>query len=168
MIDILLAVSLTAFCIAAAITDMRTRRIPNALTLSGFALALVLRGVAGGPALVGGLVAAVIAFVMAVPFVAAGGLGGGDAKLLTTVGAFLGPAALPTALGVTALAGGVMAIVAAFRHGALVETLGHGRTLVKRAFGSKDATPRTLESPGALAIPYGVAIAVGAMVGAWS
>lgn len=168
MNHVLLALSVTAFCLAAAISDLRTRRIPNALTLSGFTLALVLRGVAGGPALVGGLVAAAIAFALAVPLVAAGGLGAGDAKLLAVVGAFLGPAALPTALWVTALVGGAMALVFAFRRGVLTETLGHGWTLIRRALGRKDASPRTLTTPGALAIPYGVAIAVGAVAGAWT
>ena len=43
----MMSLALTALMVAAACFDVRSRRIPNALTLSGFGVALALRLVAG-------------------------------------------------------------------------------------------------------------------------
>jgi prepilin peptidase CpaA len=100
-----------ALILLAGASDLRTRRIPNALTVSGLGVALALRGATGVEPLASGLAGALIAFVPAALLVVAGGLGGGDAKLLAAVGAFVGPAGLPTALFVTAVVGGAMGAV---------------------------------------------------------
>lgn len=169
MIQALQTVLLVALVATAVATDLTSRRIPNALTLSGLALGLALRVPAGLEAFASGAVAATIALAVALPLVLAGGLGGGDAKLLAAVGAFLGLEALPAALLATALTGGVMAILLVVRHGALGETLGHCRALVRRVLpGGGEVRVRTLATPGAIAIPYGVAIGIGALTGWWT
>ena len=76
----------------AAVSDCAARRIPNWLTytliLSGLLHALVFSTVVGiGSALVGMIVGFALTFV----FFAVGAMGGGDVKLLTGVGAWLGP-----------------------------------------------------------------------------
>ena len=78
--------------ILAAAWDLRTRRIPNWITLplvvSGLARCCILRGTPGpGTAALGMLVGAAIPFVL----FAIGALGGGDVKLMAGVGAWLGP-----------------------------------------------------------------------------
>ncbi len=169
MTHVVQTVLLVALVATAVATDLTSRRIPNVLTLTGLALGLALRAPAGLEAFTAGLLGAIVALALALPVVLAGGLGGGDAKLLAAVGAFVGLEGLPVVLIVTAVAGGTMAVVLAVRHGALGETLGHCRALVRRVLPGGAGTPvRTLSTPGALAIPYGVAIGLGALAGWWA
>ncbi|HUP01724.1 MAG TPA: prepilin peptidase [Gemmatimonadota bacterium] len=162
--------TLIAMLGVAVVFDLRTRRIPNVLTVTGLLVALALRAGAGTGSLMAGLAGAGIALALTFPLVMLGGLGGGDAKLLAAVGGFLGPGSLPTALLVTALTGGAMALVLALRRGVLGETLAHGRDLITGlAPGSAGragrARTRTIHTPGAMAIPYGVAITIGGLAG---
>ncbi len=171
MIDAFATLALLALTVAAVVWDLRTRRIPNVLTATGLLLALGLRAFQGPGAVAAGVLAALLAFALAAPLVLAGAMGAGDAKLLAAIGAFVGPAGLPVALLVTAIAGGVLALAAAARRGALGETLAHARDLVvpPRAAREEPRIPRrTLETPGALAVPYAVAIAAGALAGWWA
>jgi len=156
-----------ALVVLAGASDLRTRRIPNALTVTGLGIALALRGAVGVEPLAIGLMGAVIAFVPAVLLVVVGGLGGGDAKLLAAVGAFVGPAGLPTTIFVTALVGGAMGAITVVRRGAFGATVTRCRAILATPFGmSSEPLPR-LGAPGAIAIPYGVAIGAGALAGWW-
>jgi len=146
--------------------DLRERRIPNAVTLVGVVVALMMRlGSGWGSAAVGAAGAGLAVAVALAPF-ALGFLGGGDVKLLGAVGAFLGSDRLFGALLFAAMAGGLLALVEAVRQRALgralVNTYRFGKqwVLFRRAGG----TP-TLESPGVMSVPYGVAIAAGSL--AW-
>src|SRR5690606_32818626 len=121
----------------AAWLDVRAGRIPNLLTVGGLAAAFALRG-----------------------------LGGGDVKLLAAVGAFLGPERLVTALLAGGVAGGVLALAVALRRGVLLPALlGTGNVLAHWLTLGRAGERRTLASPGAITVPYGVAIAVGAVTG---
>jgi prepilin peptidase CpaA len=153
--------------VLAGVSDIRTRRIPNALTVTGLGIALALRGATGVEPLAMGLVGALVAFVPAVPLVLLGGLGGGDAKLLAAVGAFVGPAGLPMTLLVTALMGGAIGAITVVRRGAFGPTVTRCRAILARPFGMSDAPLPRLGAPGAIGIPYGVAIGVGAVAGWW-
>jgi prepilin peptidase CpaA len=77
---------------ASAVTDARTGRIPNALTLpalaSGLATALWQRGAVG---LVGAVVGALACAVVPGVLFSRGAMGGGDVKLLAAAGALVGP-----------------------------------------------------------------------------
>lgn len=153
---------------AGAAADLAWRRIPNALTLTGLGLALALRSLGGGSAVVSGLIGACLGLALSLPLFALGGMGGGDVKLITAVGAFLGPYRLVVALLATALVGGVMAVAAALRKRALLRTVRSSGTVVTgllwRLVGEKPQLP-TLGGKSAIRIPYGVAIALGALVG---
>jgi prepilin peptidase CpaA len=98
------------------------------------------------------------------------GMGGGDVQLLTAVGAFLGPFNTFIALLATALVGGVLAIAVSIhkrRLGASIAgtyTVMRGLALKAISGGELDAVP-TLETQGAVTVPYGVAIAAGAVIG---
>lgn len=153
----------------AAGIDVGTRKIPNVLTVTGFALALGLRGLAGWDPFVSGLAGAFLGFAVSAPLFFAGGMGGGDVKLLTAVGAFLGPQQAFVALLATALVGGLMALVVAARKGALMNTLRGVMLLVMvplsgGGFGEGKGLPH-LANPGAVSVPYGLAIACGAITG---
>lgn len=169
MTHTLQTVLLVALVATAVATDLASRRIPNVLTLTGLVVGLALRVPAGWEAVGAGAAGATVALAVALPLVLAGGLGGGDAKLLAAVGAFVGLGGLPVVLLATAVAGGVMATVLAVREGAVGETVAHAGSLVRRVLpGGPEVRVRTLSTPGALAIPYGVAIAVGALAGWWA
>jgi len=151
--------------------DVGTRRIPNFITVGGLAVALLLRLSTGGAeSLLGGFLGALLAFLVTFPMFMLRSMGGGDVKLLTAVGAFLGPYNTFIALLATAIVGGVLAILVSLRHRRLGASLA-GTWTVVRGLGLKaisggevDAVP-TLETEGAVTVPYGVAIAAGAVIG---
>jgi prepilin peptidase CpaA len=104
----------------ACVTDWRTRRIPNVLTIGASLAALLFHtlaptGIGFFGSLSGWCVGAAIMFV---PF-ALRGLGGGDVKLLAAIGAWTGPGAAFWIGIYTGIAGGVLAIVVAAHHGYL-------------------------------------------------
>ncbi len=169
-----MGVALCAACFAAAWFDVRERRVPNALTLGAFAIAILLRAPLGLDALADGLLGTLLGFGLALPFFLVGGLGGGDVKLLAAVGAFLGPRDLWFALLVMALVGGVMAVFVILKHRAIAQTAVNLRAIFA-SFGAatfsgwkgrESRAAVTLETPGVLTVPYGVAIAAGALT-AW-
>lgn len=150
----------------AAWTDVRSRRIPNEIVATGFGIALLLRAMVGFDAHVDGLQGAGLAFLIVLPLFALRGIGGGDAKLVIMVGAFMGPERLVPALLVTGIVGGIMAVVAMVRQRAAVRVLRSTAGLV--AYGAtlgRVGTRATVDMPGAVTVPYGVAIAIGAVVG---
>jgi len=145
--------------------DVRERRIPNVVTVAGAIAALLLRWSMGWGPLLDGVFGAGLAMLVALlPFVL-GLLGGGDVKLLGAVGAFVGADRLFGGLLLIAVVGGVLALVEAVRQRALGRTLASTVGLGKQwmLFG-RAGVSQTLESPGIMAIPYGVAIAVGSLV----
>jgi prepilin peptidase CpaA len=151
----------------AVVTDVRERRIPNRLTLSGGLLGILLGAVAAGGFPVASLVGAVTALIVAFPFFALGGLGAGDAKLLAMVGTFVGPAGLLSVVLYGGVAGGLLALGSSLRRGTLIPLLFRTRDLfVYMATFGRRGIRWTLDDPGAEAVPYGVAIAAGAL-GAW-
>jgi prepilin peptidase CpaA len=105
---------------------------------------------------------ACLAFLLVLPLFAANGLGGGDAKLLISAGAFLGPMAFLQALLFTALAGAALSLFAVARSGVLLPALVTTADLMKYwlTFG-RSGERRSLATQGATSVPYGVAIALG-------
>jgi leader peptidase (prepilin peptidase)/N-methyltransferase len=99
---------------AASLTDLRTRRIPNRLTLASALLAVTVAAAQGPQYLVLALAAALAVslplFVLAM--VRPEGLGMGDAKLVAVLGLYLGWAAWPALLFSLLLAGLTGAFVA--------------------------------------------------------
>jgi prepilin peptidase CpaA len=149
------------FALAGAACDLRCRRIPNRLTAAAVAIALVggawdsgIHGFLGS--LAAGLVATVIFAVMFFM----GGMGGGDVKLMAAVAAFAGLSHLTELLLVTTLAGGAFAVALAAAHGALGATL---RGALGWFWPRNTLHTRSLECAH-LSLPYGVPIAVGALV----
>lgn len=158
--------TLVVLVTVAALCDLKSARIPNVLTVAGCGVGLALRVPAGAEGMADGFLGLLAAFAVGLPLFSLGALGGGDVKLLAAVGAFLGLAALPPALLVTVLVGGGLAIGAAVWDGRLRETFGLTANLLARLVRLPvDGPRRTLATPGALTIPYGVAIAIGGLYG---
>jgi len=93
-------------------------------------------------------------------------LGGGDGKLMVAVGAFLGYEQMKGALLLIGILGGFLGLGEAIRRGAILPSLYNAVAMLRRwvTFRRGDEL-RTIESPGAITVPYGVAIASGAI--AW-
>lgn len=102
--------------VVAAIRDIRTREIPDALSVCVLIAAMSaatfgLANIQWWMVISGGMLGLVIGAAM----FRWGRFGGGDAKLIAAIGAFLGPLGIMILLFWTALAGGVLALVAMVR-----------------------------------------------------
>ena len=117
----LLTTAAVSICsLVAAAIDLRTRRVPNALTgaAAAFGLALALSGAGRiGPiaAIAGGL----LGLTLMLPGYLFGATGGGDVKLLAALGTLLGPERILFAYFGMAIGGGVIALVIAAYRGRL-------------------------------------------------
>ena len=110
--DGLFILSASCVLIAAAVFDLRYQKIPNLLTFPTMIVALAYFGLTRG--LDGLLFSAAglglgLAFLV-IPYLM-GGMGAGDAKLLGAAGAVLGPQGIFHAFVLTALIGGIYAVI---------------------------------------------------------
>jgi prepilin peptidase CpaA len=151
-----------AFTIWAGWLDWRTRKIPNWLTVSGFVMGLGVHFIIWGwhGALVS-LEGAGVALLVLLPFVLLRSLGAGDWKLMGAVGAMLGPAALLAFLFVTVLVTGVMALATVIWTRRVIATLKNIVVIIHGffVFGWRGNPEMTLDNPGLLKVPFGVAAA---------
>lgn len=153
---------------AAAISDYRTFKIPNLLTGGGILFALVYN-TAYRPVLHADWTWApagmLLGFCALLPMYALRVMGGGDVKLMSMVGAFLGASATAHALLFCIVTAGIAALAFAMRNGVLVRLLAniHGalRNMMWSTVASGHITiqPGSMQSVGKLA--YGISIAVG-------
>jgi prepilin peptidase CpaA len=148
----------------AAAIDLRTRRVPNPLTaaiaLIGVAIAAAGLGRVGvGLSLAGCLVG----LVLMLPGYVIGATGGGDVKLLASLGTLLGPAPTLRAFVASAIAGGLIAVFVAYRRGRLAATVaGTAALMTSVGAGMDEITNAQRDNRFA----YAPAIAVGAIVAA--
>ena len=160
--------------VVGAVYDVAIRRIPNSFTLPAIGFGLMLHFVLGGwrqliSAAAGGLLCGLV-FLL---FHLAGGLGGGDVKLITAVGCNAGLPLVGPLLIWTSLSGGVMAVGLALYRRRLKETLGNMYALALHHATAGLAphpelhigNPRTLRLPYALAIAAGSALSLGLLIG---
>jgi prepilin peptidase CpaA len=156
---------LVVFVCTSAWWDATTHRIPNELTITGLAAALMLRAPLGLDAVIHGLAGVGIVLLVSVVPYALRAIGGGDVKLLSGVGAFLGSNDTLGALGLIAVLGAAFALLSVIRKGVLPLLIVNTLELVKSWRSLGDAGQiRKLESPGALTVPYGVPIALGTLI----
>ena len=101
---------LFAILTVSVVTDLLWRRVPNWLTLPalllGFAFQIFMHGSAGA---LTSLAGAATGFLLLIGFYSLGGMGAGDVKLLTAVGAWIGATGVCAVFLVTGLFGGVYA-----------------------------------------------------------
>ncbi len=107
----LMQAALVATVVLAGVSDLRSQRVPNVLTLCATIFALALHCFSGGLAgLLFGVGGLATGLALLIGFYMAGGMGAGDVKLLATVGAFVGPAQVLWVFFFAAIAGGLYAL----------------------------------------------------------
>jgi prepilin peptidase CpaA len=145
-----LALVLAILLLAAAAEDAARLRISNIVVLAVLGAAVVAATVAG-PTLSLWQNAAVFAALLAVgtPLFAAGKLGGGDVKLLAAVGLWFDIAGAARMLLFVVLAGGVLAVIV---------------LALRLARWSEEARRRVVILRPGGGIPYGMALAAGALI----
>jgi prepilin peptidase CpaA len=146
----------------ATFTDLRSRRIPNWLVLPFLGSGIVVSGwLRGWHGLERSLAGAGIGLLIYGLLYWMGGMGAGDVKLCTAIGAWIGPYQLFLALVMTGLVGGVMALAIAAWGGFLKELFQHTGDLM---FGAKERGEAVLSNPRRHKMPYAPAIAIGTLI----
>lgn len=155
--------------IAAGIFDLRYRRIPNWLTLSGILAGIGMHLLSSGRHGVGeALLGFGCSLLLYLPLYFLRGMGAGDVKLMAAVGAIAGPLNWVLIFLMTAILGGIVSFIyvlyrkrlhdTLWNVGIIVAEIGHGRTPVLR-------DPKLdVRSQEALRMPHGALIALGCMV----
>jgi prepilin peptidase CpaA len=148
--------------IGAGFLDWRYRRIPNWLTVSGFAAGIVVNTIlCRWPGLKAALLGTLLGLGLLLPFVLFRSLGAGDWKLAGALGACLGPRQLLSVLMGTILIAGVMALAVVIWKGRLKQTLLNIAHLLAALFSLRmPAYEVSLEDPQSTKIPFGVAMAL--------
>ena len=152
--------------ILAAVWDLRQGRIPNPLVYVAMVGGLLLRaGLVGWQGMLDGVLAGLVAGGLFFLLFLVRGMGGGDVKLITAVGCWVGIRQLPAVLLTSALAGGVMAVGYMIAYRRIAPTLRNVATLFRfhLAFGLQPHPEISLVNPKAIRVPYAVAVAAGTL-----
>jgi prepilin peptidase CpaA len=160
---------LLVMLLTAAVFDVLYRRIPNWLTVSGAVLGLAMNAVIGPPeaGIVFSLVGLAVAFGIYVALYAVRAMGAGDVKLMAAIGALVGWERWFGIFFVTALIGGVMALILVVARGRLKTTMFNvGFILSEMKSGRPAYLAREeldVKHKKALGLPHGAVIAVSAI-----
>ena len=146
------AIVLILVTCTAALLDVRTRRIPNALTGVAALAALAVHVPAGPSAVLLSLAAMIAVFLIASLAFSVGWFGGGDVKLIAVCCGLAGSSGAFTLVLYVLAAGAVLALVTALARGRLIALL--RSTAAVAAHGAPAQ---------AASLPYAVAIAGGSI-----
>lgn len=158
--------TLMILVIIAVITDLRERRIPNEVVLSGIIIALLTNGYTshwtGIMLCLKGLAAGTL--LLLIPYLM-GGFGAGDVKLLGMIGALKGSAfVFYTFLGM-AVTGGLIAVLILLRRGLLGATITRlTRGLILSRLGTCNWSDSLNKEEMCIYFPYGLAIGLGVLI----
>jgi prepilin peptidase CpaA len=166
-------IMLLAVLLVAAVYDVRFRRIPNWITVTGAALGLVLNAFLNGPADAWFSFAGVwfslrglgLAFGVYFLLYVVRAMGAGDVKLMAAVGAMVGWSDWVGIFVVTAVLGGVMALILIASRGRIQKTLWNVVFILSEMKSGRPAYLKKEEldvrSPKSVGLPHGAVIAVG-------
>ncbi len=159
---------LAVVLVAAAVTDVRSGKIYNVVTYPALAVGLIghtlvgrLTGTDSDMGLLGALGGLAVGSTLLVAWLA-GGIGGGDAKLMAAVGALTGWRFTVEAMLWGFVVAALMAVIVMVRRRIVRQTLGRiWRFLFLAMTPSRPASPATEASPR---IPFGLALCIGSAV----
>lgn len=147
--------------VVAGWTDLRSRRIPNWLTVPGLLVGLAANSVLSGwGGLKASLLGAAVGLALLLPFVLLRSLGAGDWKLAGSLGAFAGPGILMDLLLGSVFVAGMMAVALVIYKGRVRQTIRNiGHILISLVTFRMPGARVSLDNPDSLKVPYGVALA---------
>jgi prepilin peptidase CpaA len=166
MLDFFPILLLSTILIIASVYDYRVQRIPNFVSYPGMLVAVlyhtILTGFDGLMFSVAGLLLGVALLIL--PYML-GGMGAGDAKLLGAVGAVIGAKGVFFAFILSALAGGIYALIliGANRHNFRERLTNYYRMIVCFIY-TRQYTSIPQETEDRVRLCYGLAIAAGTAV----
>jgi prepilin peptidase CpaA len=139
------------------VSDVRTRKIPNALPITLAVFGLAMGALGGWRGFASSLAAGLLLLVIGTLPFGLGLIGGGDIKLLAACGSVFGLSQVLPLVLYTALMGGVLALVVAAVTGELRAVLARVRHAVAPQLGGPGPLTKRLRLPYAVAIAAGVA-----------
>lgn len=158
--------------------DLAMRRIPNWLVLAGLIAgigwSLLVASTTGGQLPEGAgaglgksLLGALTGLAIMLPLYFLHAMGGGDAKLMAAIGAFLGPMQVLGAALMTFAVGGLLSLIAALWSRSLPRVLGNLRWMgmVALSVRTSGMSLRDVQTTGRL--PYAIAIGIGTYLQLW-
>jgi prepilin peptidase CpaA len=159
-----------AVVLAACIPDLRTRRIPNVLTLGAACAAVAFHTAVSGWSGLGSSAAGwALGVALFLPIFLLRGMGAGDVKLLAAVGAWLGPGQVLWVALLTSVTGGVLGVIVALFHGYLSTMMANLKLLATSWWisGVRPVPQVTLADHRGPRLAYAIPIAVGTVVTLW-
>lgn len=149
--------------IIALYTDLTKLKIYNWLTFPSLLLGLII-SFFNGVGFFNSLLGFLIAFAISFAFYAVGGFKGGDVKLMSSIGAWIGKSLVLTNLLYIFIAGGVLGLIFAIKNGTLMPTLRKIYMFTFAAFtpgmNAKEEVKESINKP----MPYALAIFTGTVL----
>ena len=163
-----LEIVLVALVASAGIFDFCKRKIPNWLNLSGLTLGIGLNVfLLHGAGLAHSCLGLVCAIAIYLPLYLLRGIGAGDVKLMAAVGAIVGPSNWLGIFLLTALLGGVLAVVLVGVKRRLYHTCWNVRLILQEMLHGRPPARNNpfldVRNQSQLRMPHGTVIAVGAI-----
>lgn len=159
----------TITLIVAAVIDGMKLKVPNWITfpmiISGWIYMTLLSPYAGWEGLLYSLGGTVVGLAVLLPAYAIGGMGAGDVKLMAGVGAWVGATVTLWAFAISAIIGGVIAVVMVLIGKGWSKHQGQFWMICNEILTVKDpdklATIAAERKPTMMLLPYGIPIAIG-------
>jgi len=160
-VDVLLFILIVLLTLS-TITDIKWKKIPNALTFPIMITGVIVHGYKGGASgLIYSMEGLFLGLALLIVFYFMGMMGAGDVKLLGAVGSILGPAGVFKAFLFTAIVGGIYALVVLAYNGQLAGFIKRFALSVKLSLMTRGPTLVPNEEKASPVLCYGIAIALG-------
>ena len=168
-LPIAIEIAVAALVIIAAVYDLRFRRIPNWLALTGICAGFALNGFLFGlPGLARAGLGFAVAAAIYVTLFALRAMGGGDVKLMAAAGSMTGASNWFAIFLITAISGGIIALgVLLFRGGlrrAVLNVLSILGALIRLRAPFRERPELDVADSRAVTLPHGFAIAIGSLL----